>query len=265
MPSSSTSSLNNGLLAGRKVLVVGVANEHSIAYGCARAFSEMGAQLAITYQNDKAKQYVEPLLANLNAPIFMPCDVTKDGEMEAVFAEIKNKWGVLDTALHSIAFAPKEDLHGRVVDSSSAGFGKAMDISCHSFMRMAHLAEPLMTAGGSIFTMSYYGAQKVVPNYGIMGVVKAALEASVRYLAAELGEKRIRVNAISPGPVKTRAASGLQHFDDLLVEAVKTAPTHQLTTIDEIGTAVACLSSDCAGRNITGQVIYMDGGFNIMS
>ena len=140
-----------------------------------------------------------------------------------------------------------------------------MDISCHSFMRMSRLAEPLMTNGGSLFTMSYYGAEKVVPNYGIMGVVKAALEASVRYLAAELGEKRIRVNAISPGPVKTRAASGLTHFDDLLTEAAKIAPTHQLTTIDEIGKTVAYFSADSVGRNITGQVIHIDGGFSIMS
>jgi enoyl-[acyl-carrier protein] reductase I len=166
--------------------------------------------------------------------------------------------------LHSIAFAPKEDLHGRVIDSSSAGFGLAMDISCHSFLRMAHFAEPLMTGGGSLFTLSYYGAEKVVPNYGIMGAVKAALEASVRYAAAELGEKRIRVNAISPGPVKTRAASGLQHFDDLLSEAAERAPTHQLTTIDEIGKTVAYLSADSVGRNTTGQVLYIDGGFNIM-
>lgn len=256
---------NIPLLAGKKVLIVGVANEHSIAYGCARAFSEMGAELAITYQNEKAKQYIEPLLKNINASIFMSCDVTKEGEMEAVFAEISRKWGKLDTALHSIAFAPKEDLQGRVIDSSSSGFCKAMDISCHSFIRMAHLAEPLMSAGGSLFTMSYYGAEKVVPNYGIMGAVKAALEATTRYLAAELGEKRIRVNAISPGPVKTRAASGLAHFDDLLAEAAGRAPTHQLVTIEEVGNTVAYFSSDKVASSITGQVLYIDGGFNIMA
>lgn len=257
---------SSGILAGKKILILGVANEHSIAYGCASAFSEMGAELALTYQNDKAKQYVEPLLTGLNAPIFLPCDVTKDGELEEVFSEISKQWGTIDSALHSIAFAPKEDLQGRVVDSSAAGFGKAMDISCHSFIRMAHLAEPLMAKnGGSIFTMSYYGAEKVVPNYGIMGAVKAALEASVRYLAVELSDKKIRVNAISPGPVKTRAASGLAHFDDLLAEAAKTAPTHQLTTIDEIGKTVAYLSADEVGRNITGQTIHIDGGFSIIS
>lgn len=258
-------SSGNLLLAGKKILVLGVANEHSIAYGCARAFSELGAELAITYKNEKTKKFVEPLLANLNAPIFLPCDVTKEGEMEAVFAEISNRWGKLDTAIHSIAFAPKQDLQGRVVDSSSAGFSIAMDISCHSFVRLCHFAEPLMAGGGSIFTMSYYGAEKVVSNYGIMGAVKAALEASVRYVAAELGEKKIRVNAISPGPIQTRAASGLSHFDDLLAEAAKQAPTHQLVTIEEVGKTVAYLSCDAVGRSITGQIIAIDGGFNIMA
>lgn len=252
-------------LSGKKVLILGVANEYSIAYGCAKAFSELGAEIAITYQNPKTKTFVEPLLANLNVSLFLPCDVTVAGEMEAVFAEINAKWGRLDSAVHSIAFAPKEDLQNRVISCSSAGFGKAMDISCHSFIHMAKLAEPLMTSGGSLFTMSYYGAEKVVPNYGLMGIVKAALEATTRYLAAELGEKHIRVNAISPGPVKTRAASGLQHFDDLLIEAVKTAPTHQLTTIEEIGKTIAYLALDEVGKNIIGQVLYIDGGFHIMS
>lgn len=256
------------ILAGKKVLIIGIANEHSIAYGCARAFSELGAQLAITYQNEKAKPFVEPLLANLNAPIFLPCDVTiegnKEGSLESVFNEIQKKWGTLDTAIHSIAFASKEDLHGRVTDSSSKGFAGAMDISCHSFIRMAHLAEPLMTSGGSLFTMSYYGSEKVVENYGIMGPVKAALESSVRYLASELGEKHIRVNAISPGPLKTRAASGIKHFEELLVTAAQKAPTHQLTTIEQIGKTVAYLSVDDVGGNITGQTIYIDGGFHIM-
>ena len=252
-------------LSGKKVLIVGVANEYSIAYGCAKAFSELGAELAITYQNIKTKTFVEPLIKSLNVSLFLPCDVTIAGEMEAVFAEINKKWGRLDSAVHSVAFAPKEDLQNRVINCSSVGFGKAMDISCHSFIHLARLAEPLMTEGGSLFTMSYYGAEKVVPNYGIMGIVKAALEATTRYLSAELGEKHIRVNAISPGPIKTRAASGLQHFDDLLIEATKTAPTHQLTTIEEIGKTVAYLALDDVGRNITGQVLYIDGGFHIMS
>jgi enoyl-[acyl-carrier protein] reductase I len=256
------------ILAGKKILVIGIANEHSIAYGCARAFSDLGAELAITYQNEKARPFVEPLLKNLNATIFLPCDVAiegnKEGSLEFVFETIKTKWNKLDTAIHSIAFASKEDLHGRVTDSSSKGFALAMDVSCHSFVRMAHLAEPLMANGGSLFTMSYYGSEKVVDNYGIMGPVKAALESSVRYLASELGEKHIRVNAISPGPLKTRAASGIKHFEELLAKAAQKAPTHQLTTIDQIGKTVAYLSVDDVGGNITGQTIYIDGGFHIM-
>jgi len=256
------------LLSGKKILIVGVANEHSIAYGCARAFSELGAEIAVTYQNEKVKPFIEPLLSNLNASLFLPCDVTIEGKEEGslgfVFNEIAKKWGHLDTTVHSIAFASKEDLHGRVTDSSSKGFANAMDVSCHSFIRMAHLSEPLMKNGGSLFTMSYYGSEKVVDNYGIMGPVKAALESSVRYLASELGGKHIRVNAISPGPLKTRAASGIKHFEELLVSAAQKAPTHQLTTIEQIGKTVAYLSFDDIGSNITGQTIYIDGGFHIM-
>jgi enoyl-[acyl-carrier protein] reductase I len=251
-------------LAGKSFLIIGVANEHSIAYGCARALSELGAQLAITYQTEKSRAYVEPLLPTLNAPLFLQCDVSVPGSLESVFEAIRSKFGVLDGALHSIAFAPKEDLHGRVIDSSAEGFAKAMDISCHSFIRMARLAEPLMTRGGSLFTMSYYGAEKVIENYGVMGPIKAALEASMRYLAAELGEKRIRVNAISPGPLKTRASSGIKKFEELLIEAATRAPTHQLTTIEEVGKTVAYLAMDEVSRSITGQVIYIDGGFHIM-
>jgi enoyl-[acyl-carrier protein] reductase I len=252
-------------LAGKKALVIGVANETSIAFGCAKAFCDLGAEVAITYQSEKSIPYIEPLLKQLNAPIFVQCDVSVPGSLENVYAQIEKKWGKLDIALHSIAFAPKEDLHGRIVDTSSAGFLKAMDISCHSFIRMARLAEPLMKDGGSLFTMSYYGAEKVVESYGVMGPVKAALEASVRYLAAELGPKRIRVNTISPGPLKTRAASGIKKFEELLVKAAERAPTHQLTTIEEIGHTVAWLSVDEVARNITGQVIYIDGGFHIIA
>lgn len=252
------------LLENKKVLIIGVANEHSIAYGCAKAFSDMGAELAITYQTEKGRAFVEPLLADLNAPIFLQCDVSTPHSLEHVFQTVKAQWGTLDVALHAIAFAPKEDLHGRVVDSSSDGFMCAMDISCHSFIRMAKLAEPLMTNGGSLFTMSYYGAEKVIPNYGVMGPVKAALEASTRYLAAELGSKSIRVHAISPGPLKTRAASGLKMFEQLLHDAAEKCPTHTLTTIEEIGKTVAFLSVDEIGKNITGQTIYIDGGYHIM-
>lgn len=245
-----------------KGLIVGVANEHSIAWGCAKVLHETGAQLAITYQNEKTKSYVEPLVARVSSPIFMPLDVTNEEQLEHLFQTIKTNWGSLDFIIHAVAFAPKADLHGRVVDSSRDGFMVAMDISCHSLIRLAKVAEPLMTNGGSIITMSYYGAEKVVNNYNLMGPVKAALETSVRYLAMELGSKKIRVNAISPGPVNTRAASGLADFDQLMEKAAKEAPLHQLVTIDAIGEAAAFLISNKA-RYITGQVLYVDGGYNI--
>ncbi|HLE24734.1 MAG TPA: enoyl-ACP reductase FabI [Thermodesulfobacteriota bacterium] len=250
------------MLKGKNALVIGIANENSIAYGCAKAFKFRGAAVAVTYGNEKSKPYVEPLAKELGAPIFMSCDVTKEGELEAVFSEIERTWGKLDIALHSIAFAPKKDLQGRLVDSSREGFLLAMDVSCHSFIRMARLAEPLMKDGGTLFTMSYYGAQKVVQHYNLMGPIKAALEASVRYLAAELGPK-IRVHAISPGPIKTRAASGLADFDDLLNIAAAKAPAKRLVTIDDVGAATAGLATDAA-KLITGETIYIDGGYHII-
>src|SRR5215469_12841553 len=204
------------ILANKRGLVTGIANDQSIAYGCAKAFRRFGAEVAITYLNEKARHYVEPLARELDAAIFMPLDVTVDGSLEAVFTAIEKEWGQIDFVVHSIAFAPKDDLHGRVVDCSREGFSKAMDVSCHSFIRMARLAEPLMKRGGALFTMSYYGAQRVVEHYNVMGPVKAALEASARYVAGELAAKGIRVYVISPGPLKTRAASGISHFDDLL-------------------------------------------------
>jgi enoyl-[acyl-carrier protein] reductase I len=250
-------------LEGRKGLVIGIANENSIAYGCARAFRSFGAELAITYLNDKAKPYVEPLAGALEAPILMPLDVQIEGQLEAVFEQIGRRWGRLDFALHSIAFAPKADLQGRVVDCSREGFLLAMDVSCHSFIRMARLAEPLMKEGGALFTMSYFGAERVVENYNLMGPVKAALEASARYLAAELGPKGIRVHAISPGPLKTRAASGIAHFDELLDKAAACAPARRLVTIEDVGLATAGLATDAA-KLITGDTIYIDGGYHIM-
>lgn len=251
-------------LKGAKALVVGVANEHSIAYGCARAFAELGAEVAITYANDKARPHVEPLARGLNAPIFMPLDVTRPGELEAVFAEIERHWGQLDILVHSIAWAPKEDLQGGLLDSSAEGFALAMDISCHSFVRMARLAAPLMKNGGTLFAMSYYGANKVVPNYNLMGPVKAALEASCRYLAYELGPKGIRVHAISPGPLKTRAASGLKDFDLLLNEAAQRAPLGELVDIMDVGFTCAYLATPYA-RRLSGETLYVDGGVNIMA
>ena len=206
---------------GQESARVGIANEHSIAYGCAKAFRELGADLAITYLNEKARPYVEPLARELEAPLFLPLDVSTEARSKSVFEAVAAKWGALDILVHSIAFAPKEDLQGGLLNCSAAGFAKAMDVSCHSFVRMARLAAPLMKDGGTMFAMSYHGASKVVPTYSVMGPVKAALEACCRYLAYELGGKGIRVHAISPGPLKTRAASGLKDFDLLLTEAAQ--------------------------------------------
>jgi enoyl-[acyl-carrier protein] reductase I len=252
------------ILAGAKALVTGIANEHSIAYGCAKAFREVGADLAITYANEKAKPYVEPLAKALEAPIFMPFDAASDTELEALFERIEKEWGRLDVLLHSIAWAPKEDLQGGLLNCSSQGFGVAMDISCHSFVRMARLAAPLMKDGGTMLTMSYYGANKVVPNYNVMGPVKAALEACARYLAYELGPQRIRVHAISPGPLKTRAASGLKDFDLLLNEAADRAPLGELVDITDVGYTCAFLATPYA-RRVSGETLYIDGGVNIMA
>ncbi|HVY55306.1 MAG TPA: enoyl-ACP reductase FabI [Thermodesulfobacteriota bacterium] len=254
--------IENFMLTGKKALVVGIANENSIAYGCAKAFKARGADLAITYLNEKSKPYVEPLADELGASIFMKCDVSKAGDLEEVFDEIRAKWEKLDIALHSIAFAPKEDLTGRLTDSSKDGFLIAVDVSCHSFIRMARMSEPLMKNGGVLLTMTYYGSQKVVQHYNLMGPVKAALESAVRYLAYELGPG-IRVNAISPGPLQTRAASGLKDFEKLLKLATKKAPSKSLVTVEDIGNATAGLATD-ASKLITGEIIYIDGGYNIV-
>ena len=251
-------------LKNKKALLIGIANEHSIAYGCAKAFREVGADLAVTYLNEKAKPHVEPLAKELEAAIFMPLDVAKPGELEAVFDRISREWGQLDILVHSIAFAPKEDLQGGLLNCSSNGFAVAMDISCHSFIRMARLAAPLMNDGGTLFAMSYHGAQKVVPNYNVMGPVKAALEAVCRYLAYELGPRKIRVHAISPGPLKTRAASGLKDFDLMLNDAVERSPVGELVDIMDVGFACAFLATPY-GRRLTGQTVYVDGGANIMA
>ena len=251
-------------LLGKKALVVGIANEHSIAYGCGRAFRELGADIAVTYLNEKAMKFVEPLAGELEAPIFMPLDVSQPGELEAVFDRIRSEWGVLDILVHSIAWAPGDDLQGGLLSCSAEGFAKAMDVSCHSFIRMARLAAPLMRDGGTMFAMSYYGAQKVVPNYNVMGPVKAALEAACRYLAFELGKQGIRVHAISPGPLKTRAASGLKDFDLLLHEAVERAPVGELVDIMDVGFTCAYLATPYA-RRLTGGTVFVDGGVNVMA
>ena len=252
------------ILKDAKALVCGIANEHSIAYGCAKAFHELGAQLAITYLNEKSKGYVEPLARQMEAPIFTPLDVSEPGSLEAVFERIEKEWGRLDILVHSIAWAPKDDLQGGLLSCSAEGFGKAMDVSCHSFIRMARLAAPLMKNGGTMFTMSYYGANKVVSNYNVMGPVKAALEASARYLAYELGPKGIRVHPVSPGPLKTRAASGLKDFDLLLTEAAQRAPLGELVDIMDVGFTCAFLATPYA-RRLSGETVYVDGGVHIMA
>jgi len=251
-------------LSGKKGLVIGIANEHSLAYGCARHFRAEGAEVAITYLNAKAQPYVRPLAEALQSAIFMPCDVTVSGQLEAVYERIAKDWGHLDFVLHSIAYARKEDLSGRITDCSVEGFALAMQVSVHSFLRMAKLSEPLMTAGGCLLAMSYYGAEKAIAHYNIMGPVKATLEAAVRYMALELGQAGIRVNALSPGPVKTRAASGIDHFDELLDRAVREAPEHRLVTLDDVGAYAAFLVSDGA-RAITGNVAYVDAGYHIVA
>jgi enoyl-[acyl-carrier protein] reductase I len=250
-------------LSGAHALVVGIANEYSIAYGCASALRMLGARIAVTYLNEKAKRFVEPLAQKLEADLLLPLDVQAPGQLEAVFAEVAARWGRLDILVHSIAFAPKEDLQGGLLNCSAAGFAVAMDVSCHSFVRMAKLAAPLMTGGGSMFAMSYHGADKVIANYNVMGPVKAALEASCRYLAFELGGQGIRVHAISPGPLKTRAASGLKDFDLLLNEAQQRAPGQEVVDIDDVGYTVAYLATPYA-RRLTGSTVYVDAGLNIM-
>jgi enoyl-[acyl-carrier protein] reductase I len=249
---------------GRKALLVGIANEHSIAYGCAAAFRELGAELAITYVKEKTRKHVEPLARALAAPIFMPLDVGVPGQLEAVFERIERQWGRVDVLVHSISGVPKSDLRGGLLNCSVDGFLHAMDVSCHSFIRMARLAAPLMTDGGTMFAMTYLGANRVVPNYNVMGPVKAALEAVCRYLAYELGPKRIRVHAISPGPLKTRAGSGLKDFDLLLNEAMQRAPVGETVDIMDVGFACAFLATPYA-RRLTGSTIYVDGGVNIMA
>ncbi len=252
------------VLEGQKALVVGVANEHSIAYGCARAFRTAGADLAITWLNDKARPHVEPLAKELEASIMSPLDVSAAGQMEAVFDQVRTQWGRLDILVHSIAFAPKQDLDGGLLNCSAAGFAQAMDVSCHSFIRMAKLAAPLMTNGGTMFAMSYEGANKVVPNYNVMGPVKAALEAACRYLAYEMGPRGIRVHAISPGPLRTRAASGLKDFEQLLHEAARKAPVGEPVDIMDVGYTCAFLATDFA-RRVTGGTVYVDGGAHIVA
>jgi len=249
-------------LGGKVALIVGVANSHSIAAGCAQAMADAGGEIVLTYVNDKALPYVQPVADATRAKLLLPLDVEVPVQLEAVFTAVKERWGRLDILVHSIAYCPTDDLHGRVTDCSAAGFAQAMDISVHSLIRMARLAEPLMAKGGTILTMTYYGGEKVVDHYNIMGPVKAALEGTVRALAVELGPKNIRVNAISPGPLETRAGSGIAHFDALIDAARLRAPAHALVTIADVGAVAVMLSSDGASR-ISGDITYVDGGLHV--
>ena len=250
-------------LKGKRALIVGIANDQSIAWGCAKAFHSLGADLAITYLNEKAERFVRPLAEKVDASIVEQLDVQYDHELEKVFNRIEKEWGGLDILVHSIAFCPKDDLHGRVIDSSREGFSVAMDISVHSFLRMIRYAEPLMPQGGTCMAVTYYGAEKVIKHYNMMGPVKAALEMATRYAAVELGPKGISVHALSQGPIKTRAASGIDHFDELMEKAAETAPTHHLATIEDVGAYAAFLASGAA-INVTGGIHHIDGGYHIL-
>lgn len=249
-------------LQGKKGLAAGTANEHSIAWDCARALRAGGAELAVTWLNDKARPHVEPLARQLQANIALPLDVEQPGQLEAVIDAIGQQWGRLDFVLHSIAFTPKDDLHGRMTDSSCEGFARAVDISCHSLMRMARLADPQVTDGSSLLTMSYFGTEEVVVSYGLMGLGKAALKSGVRYLAGELGPRGMCVNAVSPGPMTTHAAFGIAGFDDLLAGAAQRAPLCRLAGIDDVGALSTFLASDAA--RMTGGALYVDAGLNIL-
>ena len=251
-------------LSGKRGLVVGIANGQSIAAGCAEAFKQAGAELAVTYLNEKALPFVQPVADAVGASVLLPCDVRVPGQLEAVFASIEREWGRLDFLLHSIAFAPREDLHTSVVNCTAEGFALAMDVSCHSFIRMAKLAAPLMKEGGSLLTVSFYGADRVVENYNLMGPVKAALESSVRYLAADLADRGIRANTISAGAIRTRAASGIGRFDELLDKVRERTPAKRLVGIEDVGRVAAFLASE-AGSSLNGSVVYADGGFHTIA
>jgi enoyl-[acyl-carrier protein] reductase I len=252
-----------GLLKGKRGLIMGVANNRSIAWGIAKACAEQGAELAFTYQGDSLKKRVEPLAAEVGAIVVGHCDVTDEASIDAVFAEVASAWGRLDFIVHCIAFADKNELTGRYVDTSAANFSQSLLISCYSFTAIAQRAEKLMDDGGSMVTLTYYGAEKWMPHYNVMGVAKAALEASVRYLAADLGPKNIRVNAISAGPIKTLAASGIGDFRYILRWNEYNAPLRRTVTTEEVGETCAYLVSDWS-RGVTGEIMHVDAGYHIV-
>ena len=250
-------------LAGKKGLILGVANESSIAWGCTQLMHQLGAELVVSCLNDKARRFVEPLTQPIGVEL-VTCNVEEEGELEAAVQHAIARMGQLDFVIHSMAWAPLADLHGNVIDSSSDGFSRAMAVSCHSFARLAKLCAPHMPNGGSMLSMTYLGADEAVPHYGLMGPVKAALESLTRYMAMELGEQGIRVHAVSPGPILTRASSGIASFDDLMANAVTKSPLKRLVTLTEIANLCAFLCTD-ASSGMTGQTIYVDAGCHAMA
>ena len=250
------------LMAGKRGLIMGVANNRSIAWGIAKACAAQGAEIALTYQGDALKKRVEPLAAELGSNLVLPCDVTDTASMDAVFETLSKTWGRLDFLVHAIAFADKAELDGRYVDTSEKNFTQSLLISCYSFTALAQRAEKLMTEGGSLLTLTYYGAEKVMPHYNVMGVAKAALEASVRYLASDLGKNNIRVNAISAGPIKTLAASGISDFRYILRWNEYNSPLRRTVTIEDVGGAGLYLLSDLS-RGVTGEVHHVDSGYHV--
>ncbi|PJK31167.1 enoyl-ACP reductase FabI [Minwuia thermotolerans] len=253
----------SGLLAGKRGLVMGVANDRSIAWGIARAAAREGADLAFTYQGDALKKRVVPLAESIGCDYVMPCDVTDPASMDSVFEDISGRWGGLDFLVHAIAYADKDELKGRYVDTSLENFRRSMQISCYSFTAIARRAEPLMADGGSMLTLTYYGAERVMPHYNVMGVAKAALEASVRYLAVDLGPKNIRVNAVSAGPIKTLAASGIGDFRYILKWNELNSPLKRNVTIDQVGNSALYLISHL-GEGVTGEVLHVDSGYHVV-
>ena len=259
---ANTGVATGNLMAGKRGLVMGIANNRSIAWGIAKAVAAQGAELAVTYQGEALKKRVEPLAAELGCKIVLPCDVTDALSMDAVFAELKERWGRLDFLVHAIAFSDKNELDGRYVDTSEKNFTQTMLISCYSFTALAQRAEKLMSEGGSLLTLTYYGAEKVMPHYNVMGVAKAALEASVRYLAADLGRNGIRVNAISAGPIKTLAASGIADFRYILKWNEYNSALRRTVTIEDVGAAGLYLLSDLS-RGVTGEIHHVDAGYHV--
>ncbi|ODA67321.1 Enoyl-[acyl-carrier-protein] reductase [NADH] FabI [Methyloligella halotolerans] len=251
------------LMAGKRGIVLGVANNRSIAWGITKACADQGAEIALTYQGDALKKRVEPLAEQIGAKMVLPCDVTDEASIDKVFETLEKEWGSIDFLVHAIAYSDKSQLDGRYVDTTEDNFTQTMKISCFSFTALAKRAEKLMPDGGSMITLTYYGAEKVMPHYNVMGVAKAALEASVRYLAADLGEKGIRVNAISAGPIKTLAASGIADFRYILKWNEYNSPLKRTVTLEEVGGGALYLLSDL-GRGMTGEVLHIDSGYHIV-